>query len=607
MSKKLSKESIVSYRGDILPLHIGFDSDEHEYLKSADIKWESDSDCVSIRTFSGEDKMCFNNGALLILNKVGEANVTATLDGEKHLCRVTVREPIIADSEDKFDYFIGDLHNHTTLIHNHDAFIDRTSEFQYEYINQLKDEALIDFTAMSDHACVLNETEFFRNFTEVEKAEPNSVVIFPGSESEITFREEDRFGVLHKNSGEIVTFNTDRYGNPNRWEPFYDYVKNAPEPVAIFAHPCVVGYSTKGVWNFCFHKHNNDIMKKAIRGIEVINGGLVDWNLMHEFTYSHALDSGFRVSSVASSDSHGPRWGYSYMKAKTVILAKEKSREAFLDALRHNRFYATESGNVKLRYTVNGKQAPADLEEATNYKFHVELDYFLDDETTHPVECTVISDYGKTLLSLSNFGNTFDFEIDSDTARYFYLRFVDANGERTWSCPVWTGRAFDEYLEPEITPIDMTGATAVDALTGDDAAGAIDGNVYEPWEARTGKASIVIDLGKECEIKALGLYPRMIVRPSKSREYEKWLVWREPDFSSTLPTSIAVYASVDGKTYEKCTDGICRMFGGENIFTFEPTKAKYVRFDILSTVGHDAVPHLWGDAKCSVANLTLFE
>ena len=59
--------------------------------------------------------------------------------------------------------------------------------------------------------------------------------------------------------------------------------------------------------------------------------------------------------------------------------------------------------------------------------------------------------------------------------------------------------------------------------------------------------------------------------------------------------------------HHRITDGICRMFGGENIFTFEPTKAKYVRFDILSTVGHDAVPHLWGDAKCSVANLTLFE
>ena len=62
MSRKLSKENIVSYIGDILPLHIGFNGDEHEYLKSADIKWECDSDCVALRDFRGEDKMCFNNG-----------------------------------------------------------------------------------------------------------------------------------------------------------------------------------------------------------------------------------------------------------------------------------------------------------------------------------------------------------------------------------------------------------------------------------------------------------------------------------------------------------------------------------------------------------------
>ena len=607
MPRKISRESIVSYRGDVLPLHIGFDGPEHEYLKTANIKWESDSDCVTLRTFSGEDKMCFNHGVLINFNKVGKATVTATLDGEKYVCEITVKEPTVASSDDELKFFVGDLHNHTTEIHNHNQFIDRTSEFQYEYIDQLKNEALIDFTAMTDHASVLNNTDFFRNFTEVEKAEPSPVIIFPGAEAEVTFREEDRFGVIHKNSGEIVTFNTDSYMHSMRWEPFHDILTRSPEPVAIFAHPCVVGYSTKGVWNFCFHKNNNDIMKRAVRGIETINGSLIEWNLMHEFTYSHALDSGFRVSAVASSDSHGPKWGYNFMKAKTVLMAKEKSRDAFVDAMRNNRFYSTESGNVKLRYTVNGKQAPTDLDITTSYKFHVELDYFKEDETTRPTECTVISDYGKALLTLKDFGNTFDFEISSDCARYFYLRFVDSNFDRTWSMPVWTGRAFDEFTEPDVTPIDMTGATAFDILNGEDASLAIDGDVYTPWEAKTGKASIVIDLKSEKVIKALGLYPRMIVRPSKSKDYENWVVWRESDYSSTLATSISVYASVDGKNYEKCTDGSCRMFGGENIFTFEPTRARYVRFDILSTVGHDAVPHLYGDARCSVANLTLFE
>ena len=607
MPRQISKESIISYRGNVLPLHVGFDGEEHEYLAKADIKWESDSDAVAIRSFTRDNGTSLNNCVLLVLNKVGNATVTATLDGERYTCKVTVREMNKASSDDELGFFIGDLHNHTTLIHNRAEFVQRTSEFQNEYVEQIKNEALLDFTAMSDHACILTDFEFFRNFIEVEKAEPSPVVIFPGAEAEVTLREEDRFGVTHKNSGEIVIFNTDGYGNTTSWEPFYEFIKYAPEPIAIFAHPCVVGYSTKGVWNFCFHKNNNDIMKRAIRGIEVINGGEVGGNLMHEFTYSHALDSGFRVSPVASSDSHGPKWGYSFMSPKTVILAKEKSREAFIDALRHNRFYATESGNVKLRYAVNGKHAPCELDETASYKFHVELDYFKDDKATRPVECKVISDYGKTLLTLGDLESSFEFEISSDTARYFYLRFVDSEGNRTWSMPVWTGREFDKYEEPELTPADMSRATAVDVLTGEDASAAIDGDVYTSWEAKSEKASIVVDLGEAKRIKALGVYPRMIVRPSKSREYDKWLVWREPDFASTLPTEFAIYASADGEDYEKCADGVLRMFGGENIFTFEPKTARYLRFDILSTVGRDATPHLYANAKCSVANLTVFE
>ena len=49
------------------------------------------------------------------------------------------------------------------------------------------------------------------------------------------------------------------------------------------------------------------------------------------------------------------------------------------------------------------------------------------------------------------------------------------------------------------------------------------------------------------------------------------------------------------------------MFGGENIFTFEPTKARYVRFDVLSTVGKDNVPKNYGESKVGIANITIFE
>lgn len=604
MTFSLSKNQISSYLGDVLPLHIGFDSEQHSILAKADIKWECDSDAVIIRSFEGDDPMSFNNGVLLVLNKVGAATVTATLEGVKYTCEVTVRERMTADNDGKMEYYIGDLHNHTTKIHDHDEFIARTSGFQHDYVDFIKNENLIDFCAMSDHAVVLNDTEYFRNFIEVEKAEPSDVIIFPGAESEVTVRETDRYGVVHKNSGEIVTFNSDGYGGDLTWQQFTDCAKNAPDPVAIFAHPNATGYSTKGIWNFCYHKNNTPEMIRIMRGIEVINSGAVATNLMHEFNYSFALDNGFRVSPVASSDSHGPIWGYNAYPSKTVIMAKEKSREAFIDALRNNRFYATESGNVKLKYTVNGTTAPCDLTLDTNYKFHVELSLFKEDETSLPVECSVISDGGKTVLKITDTDLTsFDFEIDSDSARYFYLRFVDANGRRTWSAPVWTGRTFDKYVEPSITPVDMSKATAIDILTGEDASAVIDGDVYNTWTARSEKASVLIDLKDEYNVCALGNYPRIINRVPRA-ENPKWC---EADYSSTIPTSFEIYTSVDGISFEKRAEGISRMFGGENVVTFEKTLARYVRFDVLSNVGCDSVPHRYGNAISAIGNLTVFE
>lgn len=605
MSLELSKKNITSYRGDVLPLHLGFDSEQHSALAKADISWKSDSDAVLLRTFEGEQDTCFNNGVLLILRDVGSANVTAEYDGVEYTCSVTVREINSANSDDELNFYVGDLHNHTTQIHNPDEFINRTSGFQSDFIECVGKENLLDLCAITDHAIVLNDTEFFRQFLEVENNK-SSVIFFPGAESEVTVMEDDRFGVAHKKSGEMVTLNTAGYISSNDWDSFCKCNENSPRLIGIFAHPSVVGIGIPGIWDFCFEQNNTDEMRRMMRGIEVINGRALSENLLHEFNYSLALDNGFKVSPVASCDLHGPFWGYNAAMAKTVILAKEKSRESFVDALRNNRFYATESGNVKLKYKVNGKCAPCVLDDAKEYKFHVELSYFKNDEDSRCVECSVISDGGKTLKRLTDFASSFDFAIESDTARYFYLRFVDKNGRRTWSMPVWTGRLSDEKTSTELKPIDLKNATAIDVLTNDDASVLIDGNVYNSWEVQSGKASVVIDLKEVREVCALGCYPRVVIRPSRKNNPEAAKNWRESDYTSAMPSEYEIYTSVDGKNYEKKTDGVIRVFGRENIIEFEKTSARYVRFDVLSTVGDSTVPKTYGNSKCALGNLALF-
>ena len=605
MKLTFSKNEITSTVGAVLPLHLGFDSEKHEELANKDIKWSVDSDAVTLRSFSGSNKKGFNNGVLLILNKAGVAKVTAELDGEVYTCLVTVREPIAAQSGDDLNYYVGDLHDHSGNYHDYEQFANRTDGFQDEYLKCVKNEGLMDFGVISDHAEVVNDTDFFRGFTECERAEPMCAVIFPGAESEIKYTEYDRFGILRRRSGEIVTFNAASYAYSLSWDGFTDAFEDSPEPVGIFAHPQILGFSTKGIWDFDYSKNNTEKMLRIIRGVEMGDGSLRSENLIHELAYSMALDQGFKVSTTCASDSHGPAWGCSVFPGKTVVMAKEKSREAFIDAFRNNRFYATESGNLKIRYSVNGNFAPCTLPKCDTYHFHVEVSYFREDKTTAPELCKVISDGGRTLLTLTDFTpSSFDFTVNSETANYFYLRFSDGEGRRSWSVPVWCGGVLPESNDKELYPIAFSeGACARELISGRDASAVIDGSPDTVFVADSTKASILIDLTREVTFEGLGYLPEFVSREIRKQSSSPWA---STDFTAGMPAEFEIYASKDGEDFVKLSDGVFRTVGGENIIRFDKTSARYVRVDIKSNIGEMLNPICYGSRKTSLCNFTLF-
>lgn len=606
---ELSSTQITSFCGDVLPLHLGFDGEEHKVLSRADITWSSDSDILRIRDFFGEDRMCFHNGVLLELCAAGTATVTATCGGREYTCSVTVRERRTATSEEACEYYAGDLHDHTSVIHGHDEFADRDCEFQYEYLDCIKKENLLDFAVISDHADTINDTDFFRGFTEERNAQPMDVIVLPGTESEVTACALDRLGIPHNRGGEIVMLNTAGYIRARSFREFERQFEKSPLPVGIFAHPQIIGCAIPGIWNFDFSENNTRQMLRFMRGVEMGDGSDRQQNLIHEYVYSVALDNGFRVSTTCSSDAHGNpvgeeglRWGYRRFPGKTIIMAKEKSKEAFLDALHSNRFYGSESGNLKIRYSVNGNVAPADLALTDTYRFEVSLSYFHADPSTRPVDCRVISDGGETLLTLSDIDfSDFRFEITSKTARYFYLRFADERGKRTWSVPVWTGRAFDKQPLPDLHPLDMQGMTATDLVSLKDASALLDGDPLHYWAAENSTASILIDMRSPCEIGGIGLYQRVVERtPGWNGDTSALPIL------AAMPTRFAVYTSLDGKVFEPCATGISRVFGEEQIVPFKKRVARYVRFDVLSTVGQDLARRGYEAQPCVIGSLSLF-
>ena len=589
---KLSKTKIESYVGNVLPLRLI----SEENIEMADIRWSVSGEGVSLRIFDDDAEHPFRDGVLLRFDKVGCATVTAELDGVRYSCDVSVREMRRASSEDELNYYRGDLHTHTTPIHKHDLFVSRTEGFQSDMVSFIKEEALLDFGVMTDHADVSSQYEYFRCYATAEDYEPMRTVLFPGCESDNIIMKTDMVGREYRAAGEVVVINSDYNKTAHGWEDLLEANSKAPCPIGIFAHP------VQAAWQFEFWLHGkNPELVDFMRCVEMGDGTDTSCRMLHEFALSSALDAGFRVTSSCGSDAHA-HWGYKICPGKTVVMAKERSKEAFTDALRNNRAYASESGNVKIKLRVNGKCAPCDLAPVDKYSFSLGLSYFAEDESTKIVKCQVISDYGNVVYEKTSMeGDTLDFEVESSTARYFYLRLMDKEGRRTFSPPVWCGRDFDKYVEPKICRIDSSDFEAFDEVSGKDARALLDFDVNAPFETGEKTASIVIDMKKEEDISTIAYVSPN--HPPKLKEDP----WSRTRFYAKFPRRYRVSTSLDGENYEMRCEGGIRTYGHEEMITFEEVRARYVKLEVLSTVGIEYGRAAYLDATLHLGGLLLFK
>lgn len=595
---RLSHEKINSYVGDVFPLKVISDND----ISNESVKWTVAGDAVSIRSFDNDPELPFSDAVMLSLKKVGSATVTAEIGGKTCSLSVDVRERKEYLTESAINFYRGDMHTHTTRLHDHEAFINRTEGFQEDMIGFIKEENLLDFGVITDHSVVMGYGyEFMRAFLTEEKMRPMGPILFPGSESGVTLIGKNRFGLDTNNGGELVVINADNHVNAFCWNDFLEAFKTSVDPILIFAHPQLDSIKY-GNWNFQFEKISDipQLLKMA-KGMEMGNGIAIKANLLHEYSFSRALDAGFKISTTCGSDGHGIR-GYKICPGKTVIMAYEKTKEAFVDALINLRFYACESGNVKIKYSVNGMTAPCELPLANKYSFNVELDYFEDDESTKIVKCQVVSDKGEWIKEINGIdSNSISFDIESDTARYFYIRFQDSLGRRTWSPPVWCSRQFDKFIEPNVNPIDKTGFEAYDEASQSDASQVLFGNHVIPYESAVKEACIVIDMQKERKVSAVGYTTPRMPRTSPSAHGECVVN------HARYPRRIRISLSKNGTSYETVYIGGIRTYSNEEIFEFIERTARFVKFEVLSTVGDEYGREEYLLPHCLIGIISIFE
>ena len=616
MNCYLSKTEIVSFRTNVVCLKLLSDSD----IRYADIKWECDSDILRIRDFSGTGEFDLNDGILLSLDKVGSATVSAIMNGEKYECRVTVREPKCFHPGDKLNFFVGDLHAHSSWNHELDGgFTRRKQDFPADMVKSVVKDGRLDFFTVSDHGSIMKPFDLFRTFFDIDSNDNGDVVFFPASESECVENIYDELGIERPETGEFVMINAQDYIFSKTHAETNAILESNPHALISIAHPtCYSTYWCKG--KLLIPKlagaDKYPSWKRAVRMIEIGNGSDRGSTILFEPEYSRALDYGFKVSPVSTSDSHGRPieipWCFDSWPGKTVIVAPEKSKEMFLDAIKNNRVYATENGNTSLLYTVNGAIMGSTLSPTTIYNFHVEIGDIDSSNPQKTVRCEVISDYGNKIKTIENADfSSFDFTVESDTARYFFLRIVDSKGLKTWSAPVFTGREYDRdrYYDPMIA-LNTEGATVTDERGGD-ASIVLCGDPKRFWRSSNTCDVLTVDLKRSRSFSAIKLRaPEYDYMELRRENKEKNTGLREPDIRPLMaeyPAEYRVSASEDGVCYTVLGQKRSAAFGIGDTMYFDKTSARFIKIELLSTMGKYCDRPEYAEAKLGVGEIQIFE
>lgn len=150
------------------------------------------------------------------------------------------------------------------------------------------------------------------------------------------------------------------------------------------------------------------------------------------------LDRGGRTGFVRGTDTHE-----GHPAARTAVLAKELTRAAIFDALRHRHNYAVSNARIVLRFQIDGHAMGEAIQTTGKPKI------VLDVRGTDTISEVAIVCNGSILHSFNPVADHVTFQyVDNAFTRdsYYYLRVTQVdkdehgNPSRAWSTPIWVSR-----------------------------------------------------------------------------------------------------------------------------------------------------------------------
>ena len=364
---------------------------------------------------------------------------TGTVEQVGDVCTFTYQAPVTLDG---YQLYFGQLHSHTNISDGAGSV-----EEAFEHAAGVDN---LDFLAVTDHS---------NSFDNASHASVDLGADLTGVSSEWAqghtaadeITDETFVGIYgfemtwSGGFGHINTFNTPGFesrnndefeNNPTGHVNYYNKLVEVEGSLSQFNHP---GTTFGDFGDFAYYTPRYD---ERINLIEVGNGegaiGASGYFPSYEY-YTRALDKGWHVAPTNNQDNHKGNWGDSNT-ARSVVLAKELTRDAIYDAIANHRVYATEDNDLSILYSLNDNIMGSILPEQGSVTITAQIS---DPTDTGDMTVEVVVNGGLVIgtQTVSGGKGTVNFRFDSNDYSYYYLRITQADQNIAVTAPVWTGES----------------------------------------------------------------------------------------------------------------------------------------------------------------------
>ena len=102
------------------------------------------------------------------------------------------------------------------------------------------------------------------------------------------------------------------------------------------------------------------------------------------------------------------------------------------------------------------------------------------------------------------------------------------------------------------------------------------------------------------QIAAVSHYPFPVTREMLNRSPENKKI-------AEFPSEYRISVSTDGEEFTECDRGIFRIFGGEEMIRFDACEARFIRLEVLSTVGRASGLIAHANAPLTIGEITVYQ